>query len=38
VTAEVRKGMGGMDHSKMDHSSHDAPAPKKAMDNMQHNH
>jgi copper(I)-binding protein len=40
VTAEVRKSMGGMDHSEhqMDHSSHEAPAPKKAMDQMQHNH
>ena len=37
VTAEVRKAMGGMDHS-MDHSSHAAPEPKKAMDHMQHNH
>lgn len=38
VTAEVRKGMGGMDHSNMDHSGHAAPEPKKAMDHMQHNH
>jgi len=38
VTAEVRKSMGGMDHSKMDHSSHADPEPKKAMDQMQHNH
>ena len=40
VTAEVRKAMGGMDHSShsMDHSSPAAPEPKKAMDHMQHDH